>query len=239
MALIKIVSYNCRGLPRNSDALYSRPSVQLLLANCDVDIACLQETWYTKQDLGNLHTLHAAFHGTGAATIDCRDALFHGHPPGGVSFLWRTKYDKHITPLEFEVDWLTGIRFTNGRSYVVLCIYMPYECRLNDDMYMENLGVLQSILDEIDVTCMSIIGDWNADIGDSRSTFAAHLKQFCIDTGLVISSANVLPSGTFTHLSESWNTTTWLDFCLSSIDGNSCIQDMAQSTLSVPIQMSV
>ena len=88
---------------------------------------------------------------------------------------------------------------------MVLRVYMPYECRLNNDIYMENL-VLQSILDDIDVTCVSILGDWNADFDDSRSTFDAHLKQFCIDTGLVISSENCLPSGTFTHLSESWNT---------------------------------
>ena len=39
------------------------------------DFICLQETWYTKQDLGNLNNLHNSFHGTGSATVDLRDNL--------------------------------------------------------------------------------------------------------------------------------------------------------------------
>ena len=63
-------------------------------------------------------------------SIDNRDCLFyHGHPPGGVSF------DQFITPIKFDLDWLTGIMFEqDGRKYAIICVYMPYECNANEDI---------------------------------------------------------------------------------------------------------
>ena len=95
-----------------------------MLLNDNVNtIICLQETWFTKQDLANLNALHPGFHGTGVATVDNRDGLYHGHPPGGVSILWRTCYDSIITPFKSDVIWITGIVF--DERYVILCVYMP------------------------------------------------------------------------------------------------------------------
>ena len=91
---------------------------------------------------------------------------------------------------------------------------------------MEKLGVLQSILSELDTTCVSILGDWNAVISDDSSIFAGHLMQFCSDTGLLLSDEVNLPSDTFTHVSERWHTTAWLDHCLSSKDGHNLITNM-------------
>ena len=90
----------------------------MLLNDNDNAIICLQETWFTKQDLANLNALHPGFHGTGVATVDNRDALYHGHPPGGVSILWRICYDSVITPFKSGVDWITGIVF--DKRYVIL-----------------------------------------------------------------------------------------------------------------------
>ena len=101
-----------------------------------------------------------------------------------------------------------------------------YECHANEADYVEKLGVLQSILSELDTTCVSILGDWNADISDDSSIFAGHLRQFCSDTGLLLSDEANLPSDTFTHVSERWHTTSWLDHCLSSKDGHNLITNM-------------
>ena len=38
------------------------------------------------QDLANINSLHCGFHGIGAATVDFRDEIYYGHPPGGVEF---------------------------------------------------------------------------------------------------------------------------------------------------------
>ena len=36
---------------------------------------------------------------------------------------------------------------------MLLCVYMPYECRDNEGSYLENLGTLKTIIDELDCTC--------------------------------------------------------------------------------------
>ena len=81
--ILRLVSYNCRGMPRESNTLCNRPSLQLLLNDTENDIICVQERWHTKQDLEQLNNLHPAYHGTGAATIDNIDCLYHGHPREG------------------------------------------------------------------------------------------------------------------------------------------------------------
>ena len=79
------------------------------MTNDKAIILCMQETWFTKQDLANLNALHP-----GVATVDNRDELYHGHPPGGVPILWRICYDSVIAPFRGSksgVDWITGIVF--------------------------------------------------------------------------------------------------------------------------------
>ena len=44
-----------------------------------------------------------------------------------------------------------------------------------------------SVTVELDTSCVSTLGDWNADICDVNSMFATHMKDFCSDTGMVIS----------------------------------------------------
>ena len=55
--------------------------MQLLLDDTNNDIICLQETWFTKQDLQHLNDVHPYFHGTGVSTVDSRDGPIYGHPP--------------------------------------------------------------------------------------------------------------------------------------------------------------
>ena len=72
--------------------------------NNDTDIVCLLETWYSKQDLATLNTLHKNFHGIGAATVDDTDGLRRGHIPGGVAIMWRSFLDKNAV-------WQPGLCF--------------------------------------------------------------------------------------------------------------------------------
>ena len=46
--------------------------------------------------------------------------------------MWRGKFYHCVTPIEFDLDWLTGIYFCqDGRKYAVLCVYLPFECVVN------------------------------------------------------------------------------------------------------------
>ena len=44
-----LVSYNCRGLPKDKKKLDLRPDIEHLFK--DNEIICLQEAWFAKQDL--------------------------------------------------------------------------------------------------------------------------------------------------------------------------------------------
>ena len=97
---------------------------------------------YTKQDLQHLNDVHPDFHDTGVYTVDSRDGPIYGHLPGGVCIVWRGKFHHCVIPIEFDLDWLTGIYFCqDGRTYAVLCVYLPFECPVNEETYLEKLGV--------------------------------------------------------------------------------------------------
>ena len=103
---MKIVSFNCRGLPKLASKVWEKTTVNSLLHDCENDIICLQETFYSKQELSCLNSLHSEFLGCGASTTDARDGVISGHPPGGVAILYRRKYMKCIAPLYFNLDWI-------------------------------------------------------------------------------------------------------------------------------------
>ena len=59
-----------------------KPSVNLLLQDNGNDIICLQETFYSKEDLSSLNSLHSELQGIGVSTTDTREKLLSSHPPG-------------------------------------------------------------------------------------------------------------------------------------------------------------
>ena len=133
-----ISSYNCRGLPKSNKKLLLRPDIGELLEKSH--IVALQETWYAKQNLKSLNSLHKDFTGVGAATIDESLKVYHGHYPGGVSLLWRKELSKHIRKLEFNSDWGVAIEISlETCKFVILNIYMPYQCAENKEQYFDNL----------------------------------------------------------------------------------------------------
>ena len=97
---------------------------------------------------------------------------------------------------------------------------------INDDAFLECLGFLAATIEELDCTCITIIGDWNADVSNDKHQFGNYFNQFCSDIGLIISSELKLPEDSFTYKSYSWHTTSWIDHCVSSKDGHDIIHDM-------------
>jgi len=85
---------------------------------------------------------------------------------------------------------------------------------------------LPSFIEELDTTCVYIVGDLNADILDDNSLFARHLHNFCSDNDLILSSESILPRDSFTYISEAHHTVSWLDHCLSTADAHESIQSI-------------
>ena len=53
---------------------------------------------------------------------------------------------------------------------------MPYESNDHEDLFLEHLGTLKTVLEDLNTTCISIVGDWNSDISDYESVFCKHFK---------------------------------------------------------------
>ena len=91
-------------------------------------------------------------------------------------------------------------------------------------MYIEKLGILKAIIDELDNTCYAIVGDLNANLKDiDNSLFANHMLNFCSENNFKISSCVHLPGNSYTYIRERWSTNSWLDHIVTSRDFHSCI----------------
>lgn len=225
MSDLAIASYNCRGLPKNNRTLFLRPDLKDLFDS--YDILCFQESWYSTQDLGHLNSLHENFHGVGVSTTNLDERIIHGHPPGGVAIMWHNRLETNVKILDLKLDWCVGIEISiDDRRFIIFSVYMPYQCLLHEEIYLEKLGLLKAILDEFDTTCYAVFGDWNANLKDvSNSMFANHLINFSSDNNLAISTKVLLNSDSYTYVSDSWSTVSWLDHVLCSRDMHNAIID--------------
>ena len=79
-----IVSFNCRGL---SSSLLE---IQELCKSHDVIL--LQETWFAKQQLHSLSSIHDDFLFVGTSCMDLEDGVMTGRPHGGTAILWRKSF---------------------------------------------------------------------------------------------------------------------------------------------------
>ena len=120
--------------------------------------------------------------------------------------------------MNFGLDWVTGISLSlsNEDIFYILTVYMPYNSSENEDEFLEKLGILVSLVNDIDSPFIWIVGNFNAHIGNSPSNFSRYLIDTCIENDLVFSSKILLPFDSFTYISDMWNSTSWLDHCIST-----------------------
>lgn len=192
------------------------------------DVVCLQETWFSKQDLSAINSLHPDYYGVGTSSCDYSDGLVTGHPPGGLAILWKKHLQTHIKPLNTSCDWCIAIELNvDQKRFVIMNIYLPYQCVENEETYMERLGALGAYIDEINCTYVCVVGDWNANLRESSSyTFANHMLYFCEDNNLILSSKLRLPSSSYTYVSDAWSTESWLDHVVCTQDFDDIIENI-------------
>ena len=118
MDILNICSYNCRGLPKDKHKLAIRPDISTTFDSNH--IIAFQETWYSKQNLHILHSLHPLFEGIGAAKIDESCNILQGRYSGGVAILWRKELGRFIHRIELNVDWCTAIELVLDSTKLVV-----------------------------------------------------------------------------------------------------------------------
>ena len=172
-----------------------RPDIKSLYDKCL--ILCLQEIWYTKQDLKQLNNLHKEFIGIGTTKYDESDGLCNAR--GGVAIMFRKNIAKYIKQFETNLDWCNAIEISIASYKVIIInIYMPYQCEQNREAYMQCLGALKSLIDELPTTSFMIVGDWNANLKiGGNSLFGRLMVDFCNENSLIISDKVLLPETSY------------------------------------------
>ena len=56
--------------------------------------------------------------------------------------------------------------------------------------------------------------------------YLPNMLQFCDDNTLMLSSQLLLPANSYSHISEAWHTTSWLDHCISTAEAHAALQSM-------------
>ena len=92
-------------------------------------------------------------------------------------------------------------------------MYLPYCCPENFDAYQTYLGELSSFCNINAALEIFILGDFNAGKGNQ---FSQILMDFCEDNNFIISDDSLLPDTSFTYISDSHNSTSWIDHCVTS-----------------------
>ena len=76
----------------------------------------------------------------------------------------------------------------NENTIYSISVYPPCNSRENEDGFLEKLGILVSIINDLDSPLVWDLGDFNAHLGPSPSQFEKYLSDVYLENHLKISS---------------------------------------------------
>ena len=222
---LRICTYNCRSLKSSLN------TIKDLCLKCDVIL--LQETWLVDQELSFLKTIHADFYGDGVSSVNTCNQLMYGRPYGGLAILRRKNIKQPCKIVTYNDKRIMGIEIGDCNNKILLLnVYLPYDCASNHEEYMFYLAKIDSVIKSSDTMYASILGDFNANLckdsnGNVTSNFGVELINHCKTENLIISDHKVLDhKTTYTYVSDTHSSVSWLDHCVSTVSFHSCINDI-------------
>ena len=77
-----------------------------------------------------------------------------------------------------EYDWLCCVRISEYilKEYYLINVYLPYECTDTTDEFNDCLAKINVLTDSIKITCVTIVGDFNANLSRA-SSFGDYLAE--------------------------------------------------------------
>ena len=188
-------------------------------------IVLLQEHWLYPDELSLISQLNPNFSGFGLSSMCLDDKLITGRPYGGVRILWQKSFSQSTKIIKYEDSRILGLEFKcNNVILLFLCVYLPYECDMFYDDYNFYLDKIKTIIVSAETPYVFVLGDFNADI-QSDSVFGTELVEFCNLNKLDFIDTCLLPSSSFTFVSQAHGTTSWLGHCITTAAGRSIISD--------------
>ena len=158
--------------------------------------------------------------------IDDEAKINVGRPFGGVGIMWRKHLNTCCTFRTYDCDRIVGLEINGSSiSVLVLCAYLPFDCPENYDDYMFYLSKILQIVEEFGSPYVYVCGDFNANLLQS-SRFGKELVKLCDESNLSILDELLLPADTFTFVSSSHASTSWLDHVLTTTSSHALVDSM-------------
>ena len=219
---INICTYNCKNIQSSIPEIND-------LCNCH-DIVLLQETWMFRNQLPMLSSISNEFVGYGLSSMKDDQQIHTCRPFGGIAMLWRKSLNKYISIVTYDCDRIVGLKFeSNSFAALFVCVYLPYDCSDNFDDYMFLLAKISQIIDEFQTPYVYVCGDFNANTR-CTSQIGDELSQLCRCNSLCLADTLFLLQDTFTFISSSHDTVSWLDHILTTTSGYSILTDACVKT---------
>jgi len=204
---LRLSTFNCFSIRRKIDL------VRDLLINNDV-IMC-QEIILLEDDCHILNQIDDNFTVHYVPSAPANSVNGDGRPVGGMALFIRKTLDIQVVIKAQSANYMVAEIRSSSYVFYLINLYMPCDGRdINCLLSFQNvLGELCVILDDLDSVNVVLAGDFNADKYKGR--FWPYVEEFITANGLKLDDAN-LPADSFTFLSASHNTTSWIDHVVSS-----------------------
>ena len=172
----------------------------------------LQKTWLSEQDLSYLSTISSTHYGQGTSSFDLTEKIVSGKPCGGTAILWH-KSLKATVVSDFDHSIMRLTVQLSDALLSVVNVYLLYCCDGNNELFLDYLGKLGNIIDGLPCTNFCIVGGFN--VGPSNR-FGDVLDTFCDDYDILVFDYEILPNETYTYISDSHSSCSWIDRCVST-----------------------
>ena len=205
---LSVISYNCNSIRNKIDA------VRNLLLKCDL-LVC-QEVILLPDERDILYGISSEFDHLFSPSLPSQSEFGDGRPKGGMVFFFRRSLNLKISMMYDDPNlFVCNVSQASHVVFTLACVYFPCDNRSVESLieYQQVIGKLQSVIDASDCYDLLCIGDFNAD--PNRNRMWSIISDFAESNGLTFRDL-CLPSDTFTYLSPSHNTTSWLDHILTS-----------------------
>ena len=183
-----------------------------------IDLCFLQEHWLIPDQLHKFNSLNSDFLSVSVSGMDSSLPLA-GRPFGGCTILYRKCLSFSITPFQTSSDCFCAItiKTSDSLSFLMFCIYMPYENHPSSFTdYLNTLGEIQGLLDSHSYSGAFLIGDFNVDY-DRNSPLTDLLCNFMTELDLVASDLQYKDSILFTYERDGGGLCrSWIDHILCS-----------------------
>ena len=97
-------------------------------------------------------------------------------PPRGISIMCRKTLSRGVKVIHYDGERILGIELkTRDFIILILCIYIPYECKEFYDDFCFYLDQVKCIIEYANTPYVFVMGDFNSDIIDNKLRWNDHI----------------------------------------------------------------